>query len=95
MNFSVEPNGSTDEATNKNAGIKVPKVVVLGYIELLASLAMNYLRPTWMAFQNVAVGKNLVPSDKNAGPKSNLVAVWIGNFYSINGNPPIFSSGQK
>ncbi len=84
MNFSVEPNGSTVEATNKNARIKVTKVVMLGYVELLARLAMNHLRPTRMVFQNVAVGKNLVPSDKNAGSKSNLVAVWIGNFNPIN-----------
>lgn len=75
MNFSVQPNGSAGEATNKNARIKIAKVVMFGHIELLASLAMNYPRPTRMVFQYIAVGKNLVPRDKNAGSKSNLVAV--------------------
>lgn len=84
MNISVEPNGSTSEATNKNARVMVAEIVMLGHIELLASFAMDHSRPTRMAFQNMAVGKNLVPSDKNAGSKSFPVAVWIGNLNSIN-----------
>lgn len=84
MNISVEPNGSTREAANKNACVMIAKIVMLGHIELLASLAMDYPRPTRMVFQNMAVGKNLVTSDKNAGPKSYLFAVWIRNLDSIN-----------
>lgn len=84
MNISGESNGSSREATNKNACVKVSEIVMLGYIELLTSYAMDYPRPAWMVFQNVAVGKNLVSSNKNAGSESCPVAVWIENFDSIN-----------
>jgi hypothetical protein len=63
MNISAEPNRSAREATNKNTCIMIAKVVILGHIELLASFAMDYPRPTGIFLQNMAVGENLVPSD--------------------------------
>ncbi len=57
---------------------------MLGYRKLLASFAMDYPRPAWMAFHNMTIGKNLIPGNKNACSKPYLIAVWIGNLDSIN-----------
>lgn len=70
-----EPNRSAREATYKDAGIQIAKVVMLGHIELLARLAMNHPRPSRMAFKNMAVGEDFVPSDKNACSKTQLVGI--------------------
>ena len=84
MKISGKPNRRPSEAANQNACVKTAEVVMLGYIELLASFAMNHPRPARMVFHNMTIGKNLVPGNKNAGSKPNPVAFWIRNLDFIN-----------